>query len=47
MPIAEMFDYIQLINQQAEEEAAAAAPTKREPNETPTLSDVYRGNIDF
>lgn len=44
MPVSEVFDYIQLINKQTEEEqeaSKASAPAAK--NETPTLSDVYRG----
>lgn len=49
MPMSEVFDYIQLINKQIEEEneqrrASESQNNKRE-NETPTLSDVYRGPI--
>lgn len=49
MPMSEVFDYIQLINKQIEEEteqrrSIESKNSKRE-NETPTLSDVYRGPI--
>lgn len=49
MPVSEVFDYIQLINKQVEEEneqrrAIESKNSKRE-NETPTLADVYRGPI--
>lgn len=45
MPVSEMYDYIQLINNQIEEENKAQQNSSREPNETPTLSDVYRGPL--
>ena len=44
MPISEMYDYIQLINNQIEEEKEAnSKKTFNEKSETPMLSDVYRG----
>ena len=44
MPISEMYDYIQLINNQIEEEKEAnSSKTLNEKSDTPTLRDVYRG----
>ena len=44
MPISEIYDYIQLINNQIEEEKEAnSKKTFNEKSETPMLSDVYRG----
>lgn len=47
MPIPEVNDYIQLINEQvaAENEASEIGERSQKENETPTFRDVFRGGV--